>query len=417
MNNQTDMTEAANNSSPARHREDVNNHIHTHYSFSPYSPSAAVERAKGAGLSTAGIMDHDSLAGADEFEKAGREIGMPTTVGMEVRADFANTPLNGRRINNPDQVSIAYVALHGIPKISRPMLRDFMKPFMEARVVRNRIMTLRIHDMVQPYGFSLDYDRDVIPLSHWAQGGSVTERHLLFALALKMLARFGSSSDLAAFLKGNLNIPLTAKAEGQLTDAKNPHVAYDLLGVLKSALVQSFYVDAGAECPDIRDLVKMAGDAGAICAYAYLGDVTDSVTGDKKSQAFEDGYLDLLFDTLSALKFNAVTYMPSRNTPEQLLRLRALCDMHGLFQISGEDINSPRQSFVCEAMRAPGFENLADAAWALIGHEAASAERLSQGMFSKETAASMPNLCQRTAYFAALGRAAREPVKSLRKEG
>ena len=46
---------------------DVNNHIHTFYSFSPYSPSEAVYNAKKAGLKTAGIMDHDSVSGCREF--------------------------------------------------------------------------------------------------------------------------------------------------------------------------------------------------------------------------------------------------------------------------------------------------------------------------------------------------------------
>ena len=45
----------------------VNNHIHTIYSFSPYSPAMAVWRAWQSGLSTAGIMDHDSVSGALEF--------------------------------------------------------------------------------------------------------------------------------------------------------------------------------------------------------------------------------------------------------------------------------------------------------------------------------------------------------------
>ena len=35
---------------------DVNNHIHTTYSFSPYSPAAAVFAAKAEGLCTAGIV-------------------------------------------------------------------------------------------------------------------------------------------------------------------------------------------------------------------------------------------------------------------------------------------------------------------------------------------------------------------------
>ena len=38
--------------------EYINNHIHTTYSFSPYSPTAAVFAARMEGLSTAGIVDH-----------------------------------------------------------------------------------------------------------------------------------------------------------------------------------------------------------------------------------------------------------------------------------------------------------------------------------------------------------------------
>ena len=49
----------------------VNNHIHTTYSFSPYSPTKAVYTAWMNGLVTAGIMDHDSVAGAEEFIEAG----------------------------------------------------------------------------------------------------------------------------------------------------------------------------------------------------------------------------------------------------------------------------------------------------------------------------------------------------------
>ena len=41
----------------------VNNHIHTSYSFSPYTPTSAVYYAWKAGLRTAGIMDHDSVGG------------------------------------------------------------------------------------------------------------------------------------------------------------------------------------------------------------------------------------------------------------------------------------------------------------------------------------------------------------------
>ena len=52
-----------------------------------------------------------------------------------------------------------------------------------------------------------------------------------------------------------------------------------------------------------------------------------------------------------------------------LCALVGLCDQYGMFQISGEDINSPRQSFIIRAMENPMFQNLIDATWKLIEHE------------------------------------------------
>ena len=61
--------------------------------------------------------------------------------------------------------------------------------------------------------------------------------------------------------------------------------------------------------------------------------------------------------------------MPTRNTTAQLERVRALCDSYGMMQVSGEDINSPSQSFVIRAMENPMFSNLIDSTWRLIENE------------------------------------------------
>ena len=116
-------------------------------------------------------------------------------------------------------------------------------------------------------------------------------------------------------------------------------------------------------------MVALCKEIDAYLCYAYLGDVGDSVTGDKKAQKFEDDYLDDVFECLKEEVVRAVTYMPTRNTPAQLTRLRGLCEQYGMFQISGEDINSPRQSFIIRAMENPMFRNLIDATWKLIEHE------------------------------------------------
>jgi predicted metal-dependent phosphoesterase TrpH len=385
--------------------DDVNNHIHTMYSFSPYSPTKALWMAYNAGLTTAGIMDHDSISGAEEFIAAGKIMNMATTIGVECRVDFSKTPLNGKRINNPDQKSIAYVALHGIPHTQIGVVKDFFVPYTRERNKRNRLMVDKINEILRSYEIELDFDKDVVPLSNSHEGGSITERHLLFALSQKLVAIYGKGENLLKFLKKQLKLDISPKIEKYLLDESNPYYEYDLLGVLKSDMVSAFYIDATLECPDVRDVIDLSRRVGAICAYAYLGDVGDSVTGDKKSQKFEDDYLELLFEVLKDLGFNAVTYMPSRNTLNQLKRVKSYCERYGFFQISGEDINTPRQSFVCEALRNEEFRNLIDSTWALIAHEWSATEDMQKGLFSSAMVEKYPDLNQRIQIFKDMGKA------------
>ena len=349
---------------------DVNNHIHTTFSFSPYSPTKAVWMAYQAGLQTAGIMDHDSLSGAREFIEAGKIVGILTTIGVECRVSMKNTPFADRRINNPDQKGIAYCTIHGVPHQHIDEVVDFFRPYVAKRNERNRKMIDRINELTASYRIRTDFDKDVVPLSEFANGGSITERHLLFALAGKITERFGRGEAVVKFLTQDMGINVSGKVKSFLEDSKNPSYEYDLLGALKSNLVEKFYIDADEECPDVTEIVALADRINAFSCYAYLGDVGDSVTGDKKTQKFEDDYLEELFAVVRELKFKAITYMPSRNTMEQLRRVRALCEKYDFFQISGEDINSPRQSFICEAQRNPEFANLYESTMTLIRHEA-----------------------------------------------
>ena len=118
----------------------------------------------------------------------------------------------------------------------------------------------------------------------------------------------------------DLGLSVSDKIKKYLLDEENPHFNYDLLGVLK-ADTAFFYIDADEEMPEASEFIKFAKEMGAIPAYAYLGDVGDSVTGDKKAQKFEDAFLNELIDELKKDGFLAIAYMPTRNTPEQLKRL------------------------------------------------------------------------------------------------
>ena len=343
----------------------INNHIHTTYSFSPYSPTASVYAARMEGLCTAGIIDHDSISGAREFLEAAEIVGIPVTIGMEARISMEGTRLEGRRTNNPDQVGVSYMTIQGVPHNKIDTLTEFFKPYQAARHARNRKMIAKINELV---GVSLDYDRDVLPLSEAKDNGGVTERHLMYALALELEKQVGKGQSMIDKLT-SLGMNLSEKQKTMLLDTEYPFYAYDVLGMLKGTFVPKIFIDATDECPKLPDMVKLCKEVDAYLCYAYLGDVGDSVTGDKKAQKFEDDYLDDVFECLKEEGVTAVTYMPTRNTPAQLERLRKLCDDYGMFQISGEDINSPRQSFIIRAMENPMFQNLIDATWKLIEHE------------------------------------------------
>jgi len=379
--------------------ENVNNHIHTTYSFSPYSPSMAAYLARQNGLATAGIIDHDSMAGAEEFIEAGKVIGIAVTVGFECRCDMRGTPFRSKNFNNPDQNSIAYFTMHGVPHVSIARVENFLRPYRERRNVRNRAMVENLNRIGAPLGVLLDFDADVAAVSNCGEGGSITERHILYAFSEKMIQRTGRGKPLAEFLIGPLGVPLAGAVYDRIMDARNDMYVYYLLNMLKGEFLRRFYIDAFDECPALCDFFALGEEIGAIPAYAYLGDVSGSVTGDKKDQLFEDGYLDEFVDYLAGYGFKALTFMPSRNTPRQLKCVTALCEKHRLFQISGEDINSPFQPFVCDALTKPEHKNLIESAWALVGHE-----KTENGMFSEKMTARFPDLDERIKYFAALGR-------------
>ena len=314
----------------------ANNHIHTTFSFSPYSPTAAVWAARRAGLSTAGIMDHDSIGGASEFRRAAALAGIGATCGVEMRISWAETPFADKRINNPDQRGVAYMTFHSIRERYFGQTADFLKPYREKRNARNIKMLQNISEKT---GISLDFEKDVLPLSEYQNGGSITERHLLFALVKKVLPE-GSEEE-----------------------------QYKLLGRYKSGLIHEVYIEPTDELLPLSEAISFANQIDAILCYPYLGDVTDSPTGDKKAAKFEDEYLDELIAFLPKAGIPAVTYMPSRNTMVQLERLMRLCVKYDLKQISGEDINSPSQSFICRQLADPHFSHLVDAAWELVKRE------------------------------------------------
>jgi hypothetical protein len=324
-------------------------HIHTTYSFSPYSPSEAARGASEASLAVAGIVDHDTVAGAEEFVAAARSFGMAAAVGMECRASMAGTPFEGRTLNNPSQRSVAYMVLHGIRRSAYADCTEFMSPYRKRREERNRAMTEKLNGKFAKYGVRLDYERDVREKSRFGDGGSVTERHILFALAGKILtAAGGDGTRVVSVIEAEAGARLPEALRARILPGGGPFYEYYALAGLK-ALGEIFYIDAREELPPVGELVSFSGRIGALLAYAYLG-----------GENYEDGYLDELTSWLPAAGIRALTFAPSRDTEAQIARVQGLCEKNGLFQIAGDDVNSPFQAFASEKLSAPGMEYLAE---------------------------------------------------------
>jgi hypothetical protein len=336
-------------------------------------------------------MDHDSMAGSREFIEAGEILGIAATVGFECRVDMSGTPFNGKRINNTEQDSVAYVAAHGVPHQNIDAAQNWLTPYREKRDIRSRGMTANINRVLAGTGIELDFERDVAAISQNHNGGTITDRHILYALSLQMMERIGRGQILIDFLAGAPAVNITGKTRGLLLDTDNPMYAYYILGALRAGFMDKFYIDAAEELPDVREFIRFTGSIAAISAYAYLGDVGVSVTGDKRAEKYEDDYLDELIPWIADIGFNAVTYMPTRNTPEQLAKLICLCEKHGLFQISGE--------VICPALEKPEYMHLIESTYALVGHD-----KSEKGMFSAEAKAQFPGLPERIKHYAALGR-------------
>ncbi len=351
--------------------EEMNNHVHTSYSFSPYTPSAAAFAAWKSGLKAVGSMDHDSIGAAAETARACRTLGIASTSGFEIRVSFKGTPFEGRKINNPDSEDIVYIAVHGVPSNRIAETGDFLRRINNERNKRNIKETDRLNSIITAYDIEkIDFKKDIYDESMAAEGGSITERHILHALTKKIIMKTGMGPECTRFLTEKLGINPSPAVLVMLDDKENPHYEYDLLGMLKSLFLPDFFIQPDErECIPVREAVEFADGINAIPAYAYLGDVTASITGDKKPEKFEDDFIDELIPELKKIGFKAVTYMPPRNSREQLKRMRRLCGENELMEISGVDINSSRQSFNCPVLLEPEFRHLTIAAWALIAHE------------------------------------------------
>jgi hypothetical protein len=267
-------------------------------------------------------------------------------------------------------------------------------------------MTVSANVLLQEAGIPpIDFETDIYSRSKYAEGGEITERHLLAAVAGNVILTYGKGRELVEALNKKMGITVSPKLAALLMDRDNPHYLYDLLGIFKTELLPGIFIQPDEkECIPANQVTAFAESIAAVPAYAYLGDVGESLTGDKKAEKFEDDFIEELFAEISKLSYRAITYMPPRNTVEQLQKIQQLSHEWGFMELSGVDINSSRQSFNCPEVLQDEFRHLLDTTWALIAHERLASIDKRFGLFSPGNPLAGESLPQRISFYAACGK-------------
>ncbi len=135
----------------------VDLHTHTRASDGTDSPAGLVRRAAGLGLAAVAVTDHDTLAGVNEAEAAGRSLGVEVIRGCEISTRFGRGEVHVLGLWLPRDPARLEAVQAGLAAVR------------ERRVARNR----RIADRLAALGLPVTYEA----VRELAAGGVVGRPH------------------------------------------------------------------------------------------------------------------------------------------------------------------------------------------------------------------------------------------------
>jgi len=377
----------------------VNLHCHTFFSFNAYghSPASLAWLAKKRGLAGIGAVDFDVLDAVDEFLAACDLAGVRGSAGIETRVfipEFA-----AREINSPGEPGVYYhmgigFASGSVPPQAAPTLAS-----MRARAERrNRDMLERINAHLVPV--TLDYDRDVLPLT---PAGNATERHMLLAYIRAAEERYaGCPSDLIAFWAGKLAVP----AE-QVRAAIGDYARFSNL--VRGKLMKKGGIGYVSPSPDafptVEEFHGFIVACGALPCAAWL----DGTSAGEQA-------IGELLELLIGKGVVALNIIPDRNwnIAEPATKALKVGRLHEIVRIAGEldlplnvgtEMNAPGNKLVDDfdvPELAPVRQAFLDGARFIYGHTVMQ-RALGLGYQSEWAKTHLPTRRERNAFYTAVG--------------
>ncbi len=373
---------------------DVNLHCHTFFSYNTYgySPTRIAWLGRKSGWAAAGIADFDVLDGVEEFLSATAALNLRASAGMETRVyipEFAAFV-----INSPGEPGISYHMGVGFPSSDLELRSpDFIVRLCGLSENRNRGLVERVDRYLSPV--TLDYDRDVLPLT---PGGNATERHICLAYARKARSVFPDPPALGRFWADKLSADVEA-----LDLPEGPELQSLIrLKTMKHGGVGYVQPDTGA-FPRLDETNRWILDAGGIPVQTWLDGTSD---GEKRMR-------DLL-EVGMRTGVAAINVIPDRTygtgagdeKAENLRRVLDLAAELSLLVVVGTEMNSPGQRLV-DDFTSPELRDFVplflESAYAIYAHSVLQ-RKAKLGYGSDWARQRFPDLPSRKEFFQSVGR-------------
>lgn len=351
---------------------EVNLNLHSFYSFSPYSPSLAAYSAATRGIKIAGLCDYGSIGGIKEFEKACGKFGISCLCGVELRARAGE--------------KIIGVSLYGSNK-KLEEIKTFLSGFRAGRIKKAQAVTAAFNRRLKKAGLSVDFEKDVLPVSAKKGVGTVMSKHIYLAASDKLIKKFGMGKPLADFIRDKMCLDLSEREYELLCDEKNPFYKYDLVQILRDNS-RDYAVDN--ELPCIEKIAELAKNGGFVFAAEY-----------HKAEPCEE------FEkfALEAKNYgcNAVSFA-LKDCEEALLASYAdVLIKNKMLALPFEKVEYPRNKFESSM---PEFlrKCFLKCAYAALGNAKSVEESFKDGLFSDKTAEKLADFEERINVFSEIGK-------------
>jgi len=379
-------------------RDVVNMHCHTFFSYNGYghSPTSLAWLAHEEGWRSLGTVDFDVLDAVSETLGACERLAVRAAAGLETRTYVSE--MADWEINSPGEPGICYhVGIGFVDQQASPEATAVLRGMRQGAERRNREMVARINAHLETV--SVDYDRDVIPLT---PSGNATERHILVAYDGAARRVYPERQALVSFWAEKLGVP-EASVDEALGDEPEPN------NLIRAKLMKRGGVgyqqpDAGT-FPPIDDVIGAIVACGAIPVWAWL---------DGESEG--ERHLDEVLDLMIAKGVAAINIIPERNWnySDEAVRAAKVGELEAVISLArerdlpilvGTEMNKMGQPLLDNFDAAPLRPHVADFVWGadwVYGHTVLQ-RALRRGYQSEWAKRWLPRRSERNAFYAAVG--------------